>query len=142
MKTVFDAVEKVYEILDVQELKTLTQGEVYRKGERPSNSTKTDVTVTSLSSSEGLVSDTIINVNLYAQDIKKKGSESYYEVPANEILKLGTTKIVELLKGNIGKFWNDGNLFIENIFGPLSEEKVKQHFINIRVKVKFRANYN
>ncbi len=142
MKTVFDAVDKVYEILDVADLKSLTQGGVYRKGERPANSTSTDVTVTSLSSSEGVVSDALINVNIYAQDIKTKGNESFYEVPNNEVLNIATSKVVELLKGNIGQFWSDGNLFIENIFGPLSEEKIKQHFINIRVKVKFRANYN
>ena len=63
-KTVFDAKQWIYELLNVSSVKTSISGKIY-KNKRPTESTKEDIVVNSILMDNDFLQDGTFNVNCY-----------------------------------------------------------------------------
>jgi hypothetical protein len=142
MKTPFDASEILFNYLNVSELTSVISGSVYHHNERPIESINEDVVVGTLSMTDMNVQGAVLNINIYAKDIKNQSANKFYSNPDRVKLKTITAKVVEVLGGNKGKYWKDGELKVKMISGVIPEAEIKQHYVNIRVSMKLHANYN
>ena len=63
-KTVFDAKQWIYELLNVSSVKTSISGKIY-KNKRPAESTKEDIVINSILMDNEFLQDGTFNVNCY-----------------------------------------------------------------------------
>lgn len=141
MKNTLDAIDILYDLIDVDELKSLITGNVYN-GDRPADSKFEDVTINAITLGDGNIQRGTLNVNCHVPDLQIKTPDLVYRIKNHDRLKLIISTALTILNGNRGTFWKDGRLWVSNISGPIAQPEIHQHYVNIRVEMKLHANYN
>lgn len=83
-----------------------------------------------------------LNVNIYAKDISQESENQISPVPDRGTLDNVTVLVKALLGDDTGIYWGNGRFHITGMSAALKLPQVKEHFINIRVRMKFYINKN
>lgn len=108
-------------------------GDVYN-GDRPLNSSKEDITIKTLSlSGDGFPQEAIVNVNIYVQDIAE--NECGYVRDGARLSSISTSvvSVVESLS------YENTSVIVDNV-SEITEEVIKQHYINVRLRIIVYGN--
>lgn len=113
-------------------------GSISRTDERITKGTES-LTVGHLSSTDGDVQRSIVNITIYVKDISFRNEEAQkvdYKPNTPRFDEL-TAKMYECLKFNTGIFWDKGNLWMTGP-SPLyrTSPEIGEHFRTIRVQLK------
>lgn len=128
MRSVFDAIDDVYQVLRTSQLKTAVTGGLY-KLQRPDDSTKEDIVINSLPIVAGDVDQCVINVNVYIPDLQISIAGKPQTQPDFARMKQLTDYGKLVLEEYTSQTFR---FFIDNI-GVFREQSINQHYINFRL---------
>lgn len=133
MKTIFDAVEKVYRTLNVSEVKSQITGGIYLHNSRPADSIKEDISINSLGIGSEVLQKAIVNVNIHipAKKIVVSGINQYTADAAR--FKAISNIVLPLLKDT----WIDDCHFEVQQQNLMQDLKENQFISNIRLEFYF-----
>lgn len=113
------------------------QGQITRKDERIIQSDE-DVTVSTLSLTDGEPQFGTVNVTIYLKDVTERGTDAVYYKPNTGKFDYITDLIMTGLGGNYGKYGQWGNLWVSGYSPIYPEEKTKEHFRTVTVNFKLK----
>lgn len=117
-------------------------GEIVRSDERNTGSDE-DVTVSTLSITDGHVQRAIINLTIYCKDVQSVGADVVNWKPNTERFDDITRLIVDTMSGNYGKYWKYGNMWITSPSSPkYANKETSEHFLTIRLEAKVHLMEN
>ena len=127
MISTFDIESILYDILNVNSLKSIITGSIYKSDDRPLNSQLEDIEVNTISlSQEPYPQEGVSNINIYVKDIEVN-LDGIQQIKANKTrLKLISEKVKELILQDKTCIKID----LENI---VNDSEIKQHFVNLRL---------
>lgn len=111
------------------------KGAITRKDGRASGTTR-DITVSTLTLTDGDVQLAILNVTIWVKDIEQKDGNMIRHVINRPIIDQFVRGVVNALNGQKGYFWEKGNLYVENMGTAFNNPETREHFQNIRVRVR------
>ncbi len=132
------------DLLDAMRVNFALDGGITRKDDRDPQTTR-DVTVATLSLTDGDVQLGAFMVTVWVKDIPEKlGSPANRTVykPDYQTIDAMVRAIVDALKGQPGYFWPKGQLFVENIGNVNVNAETKEHFQGIRVRGRLHNTSN
>lgn len=127
MKTTIDLTNIIYQLVNVNAVKSKINGGLY-KDERPSGSTKQDVVVVSTTVDNEQFQNGVAYVNIH-----HPGS-----MPDQVFFKTVADAIVPLIKAHYVR--NEYHLLITNVAGPMRQTDAEGFFFTIRVKATLYYN--
>ena len=130
-KTVFDAKQWIYELLNVSSVKTSISGKIY-KNKRPAESTKEDIVINSILMDNDFLQDGTFNVNCYVPYVSVSIDGISQYMP-NESRLSQISQLVYPLLDNV--FQPNYNLTIER-HETIESESEKTSYINFRINLK------
>lgn len=130
MKTSFDINTIVFRILNVQTVKSAISGDIYKRDDRPDDSTDEDIVINTISLTQDFLPQIATsNVNVYVADKPKT-------IKGKSMLKADDTRlkaITDIVLSVLRAAKVPGLLFTIEAQSTLAETSVKQHFVNIRI---------
>ena len=130
-KTVFDAKQWIYELLNVSSVKTGISGKLY-KNKRPAESTKEDIVINSILMDNDFLQDGTFNVNCYVPYVSVS-IDGISQFMPNESRLSQISQLVYPLLDNI--FRDKFNLTIER-HETIEVESEKSSYLNFRINLK------
>lgn len=138
MRSAIDASDIIYDYLNDPSLTAMITGQLVHQESRQPNSELEDIAVSPLQLAGAEIQDGAVYVNAYVPDVKVSGTTSKYPVPNRARLNAISKKVVELLGAREGRYFQNGNMYVEFQSNPVKVEgSVNQHVISIRVVVRF-----
>lgn len=129
--TVFDGKQWIYELLNVDAVKTKITGKIY-KNKRPTESSKEDIVINSILMDNSFLQDGTFNVNCYVPHLSVSIEGTTQFMP-NENRLSEIAKIVQPLIDNI--YREKFNLTIER-HETVELETEKSSYLNFRINLK------
>ncbi len=129
MTTTFDQEQLIWKKLYDSSLKNSITGKI-RKGERPANSDKEDITVKSLTAPNEKLAISVVNVNIYAPDLTIYENGVQEKVADHARLETLTDTAISVLtiESTVGDNYYDVQQQV-----MIEDEVSKSHFVNIRI---------
>ena len=128
MKTQFDAINILFQIVNNSPLKAAINGTV-NKLKRPSGSDKEDIVINSIMLGDTNFQEGVFNVNIYVPNLSVKKSSLPNTTRLRELLGLAVTTLQEV-SGDDYLFWVSS----QSIFEELD---INYHFLNLRIEFRF-----
>lgn len=130
-KTVFDAKQWIYELLNVSSVKMSISGKIY-KNKRPAESTKEDIVINSILMDNEFLQDGTFNVNCYVPYVSVS-IDGISQFMPNENRLSQISQLVYPLLDNI--YRDEFNLTIER-HETIDVESEKSSYLNFRINLK------
>ena len=130
-KTVFEGKQWIYELLNIDVIKSNISGKIY-KNKRPAESQKEDIVINSVLIDNDFLQDGTFNVNCYVPYISVN-IDGITQFMPNETRLIQISKIVYPFLDNIYK--PDFNLTVER-HEVIDLESEKASYINFRINLK------
>lgn len=113
-------------------MKDEISGKVYRSGMRPFNSDKEDIVVSFLAGDDGQFQMSVVNINIFVPDITLNG-QKYKNTTRLSALESAFKDFFYSITPDEHLLSLDGLPVIQPVEG------VEQHFINIRISIKYNS---
>lgn len=128
MRSVFDVIDDMYQVLRTSQLKIAVNGSLY-KMQRPDDSTKEDIVINALPIVSGDIDECIVNVNIFVPDLHISIAGKQQTQPDFARMK----QLTDLGKLSLEEYSSQTfRYFIDNI-GVFREQSINQHYINFRL---------
>lgn len=116
------------------EIQTLQSGKgaITRKDGRAENTTR-DITVSTISLTDGDVQLGMHSVTIWVKDLTVSGVKVRHVIDQTTIDSF-VKAIVDVLGGQTGKFWANGNIYVANTSSAFVNAETKEHFVTVRVR--------
>jgi hypothetical protein len=123
-----EILQRVYNI--IKPLKDFVNGDIYKE-ERPTGSNKEDIVLNVLASEPNTAQQTLLNVNVYVQDLTVNKDGNTYYAPNSSRLMTVENQAINYLKES----YHDDLYFYCTSSVTLKERGSNEHFINFRLLV-------
>jgi len=123
--TTLDISQILYNRINVNSVKSVISGEVYRD-QRPSDSTKEDIVINVITSDSELIQDAVCNVNIH---VPKLSSDLPNHVRMEAIVNV-VNPIVEEANGDTYSFYTESQNFIK-------DPSIQEYYYNFRLRFRY-----
>lgn len=125
-----EIMEKMFDILNNGNVRTMINGGIYHQGQRPVNSTKEDIVINVLSlTTESEPQSAIVNVNIFVPDVDMNVNGAVVKMANEARLNQLVKKVEDAI--NASSVSNADVYTTEQYL--LEEESIGQHYFNVRV---------
>ncbi len=128
MKTQFDAINILFQIVNSSSLKSTINGTV-NKLKRPAGSDKEDVVINAITLGDTNLQEGVFNVNIYVPNIQVQKSSLPNTVRLQALSVLALTALEEVSGDNYSFFVSSQSIF--------EEVDINYHFFNFRIEFRF-----
>jgi hypothetical protein len=128
MKTQFDAINIVYQVINASTLKGAINGTL-NKLKRPTGSDKEDIVINSITMGDTNFQEGVLNVNIYVPNISAVKSSLPNTARLAVLSSLAHTALEEV-SGDNYSFWISTQAIFE-------EKDINYHFVNVRLEFRF-----
>lgn len=128
MKTQFDAINIIFQVVNNSPLKSAINGTV-NKLKRPSGSDKEDIVINAIMLGDTNFQEGVLNVNIYIPNLSVQKS-SLPNTARLQVLSVLALTALQEVSGDDYSFWVSSQSIFEEV-------DINYHFLNLRIEFRF-----